>query len=36
MDVEYGTGVGRSKKEAEQKAAAATWQVLDTAGKTPV
>ncbi len=36
MDVEYGTGVGRSKKEAEQKAAAATWQVLDTAGKTSV
>jgi ribonuclease-3 len=36
MDVEYGTGVGRSKKEAEQKAAAAAWQVLDTAGKTPV
>jgi ribonuclease-3 len=36
MDVEYGTGVGRSKKEAEQKAASAAWQVLDTAGKTPV
>ncbi len=36
MDTEYGTGVGRSKKEAEQKAAAATWEVLDAAGKTPV
>jgi ribonuclease-3 len=36
MDAEYGTGVGRSKKEAEQKAASAAWQVLDTAGKTPV
>jgi ribonuclease-3 len=36
MDTEYGTGVGRSKKEAEQKAAAATWQVLDATGKTPV
>jgi len=37
MDTEYGSGVGRSKKEAEQKAAAATWkalEVLDTAGKT--
>jgi ribonuclease III len=37
MDTEYGSGVGRSKKEAEQKAAAATWKVLetmDTAGKT--
>jgi ribonuclease III len=34
MDTEYGSGVGRSKKEAEQKAAAATWkalEVLDTA-----
>ncbi len=27
----YGTGVGRSKKEAEQKAAAAAWQALDAA-----
>jgi ribonuclease-3 len=39
MDTEYGTGVGRSKKEAEQKAASAAWktlEVLDTAGKTPV
>ena len=39
MDTEYGTGVGRSKKEAEQKAAAATWkalEALDTAGKTSV
>jgi ribonuclease-3 len=38
MEIEYGSGVGRSKKEAEQKAAAATWKVLevmDTAGKTP-
>jgi ribonuclease-3 len=39
MDTEYGTGVGRSKKEAEQKAASAAWKVLealDTAGKTSV
>jgi ribonuclease-3 len=39
METEYGSGVGRSKKEAEQKAAAATWktlEALDTAGKTPV
>jgi len=37
MDTEYGSGVGRSKKEAEQKAAAATWkalEVLDTARKS--
>jgi ribonuclease-3 len=37
-ETEYGTGVGRSKKEAEQKAAAQTWKtldVLDTAGTTP-
>lgn len=39
METEYGSGVGRSKKEAEQKAAAATWKTLeslDTAGKTSV
>jgi ribonuclease III len=39
MDTEYGSGVGRSKKEAEQKAAAVTWkklESLDTAGKTSV
>ncbi|HEV7361149.1 MAG TPA: ribonuclease III [Mycobacterium sp.] len=39
LETEYGSGVGRSKKEAEQKAAAATWktlEALDTAGKTPV
>ena len=27
-DVEYGTGVGRTKKEAELKAAAAAWTAL--------
>jgi ribonuclease-3 len=31
MDTEYGSGVGRSKKEAEQKAAAAAWRALDSA-----
>jgi ribonuclease-3 len=39
MDTEYGTGVGRTKKEAEAKAAATAWkalEVLDTAGKTSV
>jgi ribonuclease-3 len=44
MDTEYGSGVGRSKKEAEQHAAAAAWKalealdVLDSAlpGKTSV
>jgi ribonuclease III len=36
MDTEYGSGIGRSKKEAEQKAASAAWNVLDTAGKTSV
>lgn len=29
MDTEYGRGVGRSKKEAEQQAAAAAWTALD-------
>lgn len=33
MDTEYGTGVGRSKKEAEQKAAASAWNAL--ADNTP-
>jgi ribonuclease III len=39
MDTEYGSGVGRSKKEAEQKAAAAAWkalEALDAAGKSSV
>jgi ribonuclease III len=31
MDVEYGMGIGRSKKEAEQKAAATAWTALDEA-----
>jgi ribonuclease-3 len=31
IDTEYGSGVGRSKKEAEQKAAAAAWTALDSA-----
>ena len=30
-DVEYGKGVGRTKKEAELKAAAAAWTALDSA-----
>jgi ribonuclease-3 len=29
VDTEYGAGVGRSKKEAEQQAAAAAWTALD-------
>ncbi len=29
MDIEYGIGMGRSKKEAEQKAAATAWTTLD-------
>jgi ribonuclease III len=29
MDTEYGSGVGRSKKEAEQHAAAAAWKALE-------
>jgi len=28
-ETEYGSGIGRSKKEAEQKAAAAAWNALD-------
>jgi ribonuclease-3 len=36
MDTEYGSGVGRTKKEAEQKAASTAWNVLDSAGKTSV
>ncbi len=45
MGTEYGPGVGRSQKEAEQKAAAVTWnalaraagvEVTDDTGKTPV
>jgi ribonuclease III len=41
MDTEYGSGMGRSKKEAEQHAAAAAWKALDVLdrtlpGKTPV
>ena len=31
MDTEYGRGVGRTKKEAELKAAAAAWTALDSA-----
>jgi ribonuclease-3 len=35
MATEYGSGVGRSKKEAEQKAAAAAWNALESACDTP-
>ena len=31
-DTAYGAGVGRTKKEAEQKAAAAAWQALEALG----
>lgn len=31
MDIEYGVGVGRTKKEAEQKAAATAWTALERA-----
>lgn len=31
MNTEYGLGLGRSKKEAEQKAAAAAWNALENA-----
>jgi ribonuclease-3 len=31
MDTEYGRGIGRTKKEAELKAAAAAWTALDSA-----
>ena len=31
METEYGSGIGRSKKEAEQKAAAAAWNALESA-----
>jgi ribonuclease-3 len=32
MDTEYGSGVGRSKKEAEQHAASAAWEALNALG----
>ena len=31
MEIEYGVGVGRTKKEAEQKAAATAWTAIDRA-----
>ena len=34
-DIEYGTGVGRTKKEAELKAAAAAWTALSAPGVMP-
>jgi ribonuclease-3 len=34
-DIEYGTGVGRSKKEAEQKAAAQAYEALDKVDEGP-
>jgi ribonuclease III len=34
MSTEYGSGVGRSKKEAEQSAAAAAWKALDALDRT--
>ena len=34
-DVEYGKGVGRTKKEAELKAAAAAWNALAAPGVMP-
>jgi ribonuclease-3 len=34
MDTEYGTGVGRTKKEAEQKAPSAAWNALDALDRT--
>ena len=33
MDTEYGTGVGRSKKEAEQKAASTAWKCARQRGE---
>ncbi|OMC35899.1 ribonuclease III [Mycobacterium sp. GA-1841] len=35
-DVEYGRGMGRNKKEAELKAAAAAWNALDKAIDNPI
>ncbi len=36
MNAEYGTGVGRTKKEAELKAASAAWTVLESAAGSTV
>lgn len=36
MDTDYGSGVGRSKKEAEQKAAAAAYQTLEALGELDI